>query len=190
MNTPLTSSDLGKILVFIIFMIPILIFGFGIIPAIFLIFGIVLMKKTQDFSHIHTAVKNFKIYMSLAIFIGFLYVLYWGNQYFVSDSYMGSYEDAFVTSLILTFVPVLYVILVNFLFLKPLISHCGWVRIHGFFPKKFEKKNDENHVNIIKGENLRSYSVADELTKWAQLKVDGHITEEEFEDARRKLLKK
>ena len=33
-------------------------------------------------------------------------------------------------------------------------------------------------------------SVADELLKWAKLKEDGHISEEEFQEARDKLLKK
>jgi len=42
--------------------------------------------------------------------------------------------------------------------------------------------------SIIKSENLKNYSVADELLKWAQLKEDGHITEEEFNEARRKIL--
>ncbi len=44
-------------------------------------------------------------------------------------------------------------------------------------------------IDIIKSEKLKQYSVADELLKWAKLKEDGHITEEEFNEARKKLLK-
>ena len=43
---------------------------------------------------------------------------------------------------------------------------------------------------FIKGEKLKQYSVADELIKWAKLKEDGHISEEEFNEARKKLLKR
>jgi hypothetical protein len=44
-------------------------------------------------------------------------------------------------------------------------------------------------VRIIRGENLRSYSVADELSKWAKLRDEGVVSEEEFQDARSKILR-
>ena len=37
-------------------------------------------------------------------------------------------------------------------------------------------------VDIIKGEKLKHYSVADELMKWAKLKEEGHISEDEFNE--------
>lgn len=46
------------------------------------------------------------------------------------------------------------------------------------------------NLDIIQGEKLRSYSVADELLKWARLKEEGHISEEEYNEARKKLLKR
>lgn len=48
----------------------------------------------------------------------------------------------------------------------------------------------ESEVEIIKNDKLKSYSVADELLKWAKLKEDGHISEQEFDDAKKKLLKR
>ena len=45
-----------------------------------------------------------------------------------------------------------------------------------------------SEVSIIKGKNFKSYSVADELLKWAKLKEEGHITEGQFNEARNKLL--
>lgn len=54
-----------------------------------------------------------------------------------------------------------------------------------------DSNNTENsNVDIIKIDKLKSYSVADELLKWVKLKEDGHITEQEFDDARKKLLKR
>ena len=43
---------------------------------------------------------------------------------------------------------------------------------------------------IIKTDNLKTYSVAVELLKWAQLKEAGVVSEEEFQDARRKIMSK
>ena len=157
-----------------------------------------MMKKTQDFSHIETAVRNYKIYMQIAIFIGILFSLYWGNQYFTakqSHEYLSDYEHRengnILKGFVLTsLIPIVYFILINVLFLAPLKTHREWVEKNGFFKSTKIKSNEDKDVDIIKGEKLRSYSVADELTKWAQLKVDGHISEEEYEEARRKLLKK
>ncbi|WP_341303203.1 hypothetical protein [Pseudomonas sp. TMP25] len=41
---------------------------------------------------------------------------------------------------------------------------------------------------IIKSEKMKSYSVADELLKWAKLKEDGLISEKEFQIARDKIM--
>ena len=50
------------------------------------------------------------------------------------------------------------------------------------------KKQKVSEVRIIKGENMRSYSVADELSKWAKLKDEGVVSEQEFQEARNKIL--
>ena len=47
---------------------------------------------------------------------------------------------------------------------------------------------DFNDGKIIKGENLRSYSVADELSKWAKLRDEGIVSDQEFQEARSKIL--
>jgi len=43
---------------------------------------------------------------------------------------------------------------------------------------------------IIRTDNLKSYSVADELLKWTQLKDAGVVSEEEFQEARDKIMGK
>ena len=61
-----------------------------------------------------------------------------------------------------------------------------------YFPhikRKILAPKEEEKMDIIKSEKLKQYSVADELLKWAKLKEDGHITEEEFDEARKSLLK-
>ncbi len=67
----------------------------------------------------------------------------------------------------------------------------GRVKWHFFHKtKKVSEAVALGELNIIKGEKLKQYSVADELTKWAKLKEDGHISDEEFDEARKKLLKR
>lgn len=191
-NQPLNSNDLAKLLIFTLLLFPIIGFGFGVIPTIFLIFGVFMMKKTQEFSHIETAVKNFKIYMQLAFLAGVLFTLYWGNKYFTHEGDYNYYEEEFYLSLFLSFVPILYIILVNKLFIEPLKAHREWLEVNGIFSNKslLESSKKKTDVDIIKGEKLKQYSVADELTKWAKLKEDGHISEDEFNEARAKLLKR
>ncbi len=188
----LSSNDLAKILIFTLLLLPIIGFGFGVIPTIFLVFGVIMMKKTQEFSHIETAVKNFKIYMQLALVVGVLFTLYWGNKYFTYEGSYSRHDEEFFVSLSLGFVPILYIVIINKLFYEPLREHREWLGINGFFASKkfFESSNKQMDVDIIKGEKLKSYSVADELIKWAKLKEDGHITQEEYDEARKKLLKK
>ena len=55
-------------------------------------------------------------------------------------------------------------------------------------PKVSKSPDKKSEVNTIKGENIKSNSVADELLKWVKMKEDGHISKEEYNDARKKLL--
>ena len=76
---------------------------------------------------------------------------------------------------------------------------CSKLHRKGFQPFKFvgnKTKDLKNQIqeskqglNIIKTEKFKSYSVADELTKWADLKEKGLVTVEEFNEAKKKLLK-
>jgi hypothetical protein len=43
-------------------------------------------------------------------------------------------------------------------------------------------------VNIVNTDKLKHYSVAEELLKWKELKESGVISEEEFVEAKRKIL--
>lgn len=190
-NQPMSSGDQGKLLIFSILMIPSLVFLFGIIPAIFLGFGIFMMKKNQDFSSIDTAVKNFKGYTWLALIGCTLSSIYWGNKHFNAER--GYYDEAFFISLTFAGIAFAYLIVVQVLFYSPMNRHREWVEVNGIFttrPKSYNDSTSQREVDIIKGEKLKQYSVADELTKWAKLKEDGHISEEEFNEARTKLLKR
>ncbi|MEZ9042656.1 SHOCT domain-containing protein [Vibrio sp. 10N.247.311.47] len=189
-NQPMTSNDQGKLLIFALLFAPSVVFMVGIIPAIFLAFGIYMMKRNQNFSSIETAVKNFKGYTFLVLIVCTLSSIYWGSKYF-SEENSWYYDDEFFVSLIFSGIAFAYLVAVQVLFYSPMNRHREWVESNGIFSTTTKPNtNVQSEVDIIRGEKLKQYSVADELTKWAKLKEDGYISEEEFNEARAKLLKR
>jgi len=150
-----------------------------------------MLRKSGDFSHIETATRNYWVFCMLA-FLGLIGVATSQFlEYFNSADQWGTRSlhnsiEVAASSLI----PLFYIAVMELLFLKPMRANRNW------FARKFsairEKSASGNagEIDIIKGERLRSFSVADELLKWAKLKEDGHITEREFSEARRKLLER
>lgn len=196
-NQPLNSGEQSKILIFCLLLAPSIVFGVGAIPALFIGFGVFMLKKHEDFSHIETAVRNSKAYIFFIFFACVLTAIYLADTYRDPDHtyYFGTWynEPMFIISLIFAGIALAYIVLINVIFLKPLSAHSEWVEKNGIFSSKIKSsiiQSEPSEVAIIKGEKLKQYSVADELLKWAKLKEDGHISEEEFNDARAKLLKR
>lgn len=187
-NTPLSSAEHGKILLFILLMIPTLFFV-GVLPILFLIIGFIMLRRTKDFSYVDMAVRGAAIYM----WIGFLIcagVVAWNA--FTWDK-TSSYQSLYAVQMMQNFsivgaIFLGYKVALAKLLFEPLTAHKEWVELNGVFSSK--ANNKETEIDIIKGERLKSFSVADELIKWAKLKDDGHISEQEFNDARKKLLQR
>lgn len=191
-NQPLNSGEQGKILIFSILLAPAVLFVVGLIPALFLTFGIFMMKKHEDFSHVTTAVRNFRGYTFLLLLGSALFAAYCATTLNEEDSWKRQDEE-FVLSLIGASICLAYLIAVNYLFLRPLANHEFWVEVNGIFsrkPRSAKTATVASEMDIIKGEKLKQYSVADELLKWAKLKEEGHISEDQFNEARSKLLKR
>ena len=150
-----------------------------------------MMKRSQNFSHIETATRNFKTYTKLVLVGCILFTLYFATTLGAEDSWDRDEEEFFI-SLALSAVSLLYIFLVDKLFYIPLLEHKDWVSQQGIFSNAIPivSAKHESEINIIKGEKMKSFSVADELLKWAKLKEDGHITEQEFNEAREKLLQR
>ena len=194
---PLNSSDQGKLLIFSLLMVPSIVFLVGVIPTIFLAFGIYMMKKNQDFSSIDTAVTYFKNYFKFlknVLRICGIICLILVAWIAVGDAWPADGIELVAppTAALLGFgISIAYLKAVNNLFYKLLKRHSEWVAVNGIFstkPKSATKPAIESEVDIIKGEKLKQYSVAYELMKWAKLKEEGHISEDEFNKARDKLL--
>lgn len=192
LNQPMNSSDQSKILIFVLLFVPSIVFLVGVIPALFLGFGIYMMKKNEDFSHLATGIKNFNGYVTLLL-IGCLLSAAYCATTLNAEDYWDRYDDELIISLVFAGICIAYLIVMKVLFKAPLSAHAEWIEINGIFatkPKSGKDAGVRSEVDIIKGEKLKQYSVADELTKWAKLKEDGHISEEEFSEARTKLLKR
>ncbi|WP_375185599.1 SHOCT domain-containing protein [Pseudoalteromonas sp.] len=94
-----------------------------------------------------------------------------------------------VVSIFMIIVVTIYLALFNRLFVKVTLKHEEWIEKEGLFlTNKKSQTPKPSSAKIFKHNMLNSYSVADELLKWAKLKDDGVITNEEFESAKRKIL--
>lgn len=182
-TTPLRNSDYAKLFIFSLLMLPTLFFaGLGVIPVVLLIYSIISAKDNRDFSRIETAVRYCCGYVLLSVIAILTVQIYW-----VLNSEPGLIPFIFLTITI----GLVYAKVLNSLFLAPLALHRDWVAENGIFPNKFiaaESKQPNKGIAVRVIEQSSSLSAADELMKWMKLKNDGHITEEEFQEARKKFL--
>ncbi len=101
------------------------------------------------------------------------------------------YSAVFIIASLTALIAFAYILALKHLYFIPLQNHSEWVVANGTFsnkPKNPVSDNLKASVDIIKSEKLKPHSVADELLKWAKLKEDGLISDEEFNEARSKLL--
>lgn len=180
-NSPLSSSEQAMVILFGILLLPSwLALGIGVIPTLALVFGITMMKRNRDFAHIRTAGLVFKILCGLVIAIALLL-----------GSVFATYTDQTLAALMVALTAGLYIIAAHYLFLRPLSNHCDWVVANGVLatkPRAATTASANPSMGVLKAEASKAPSIADELQKWVSLKEAGHITEEEFAEARRKLL--
>lgn len=192
-DTALNSNDHGKLFVFALLLLPVAVCVVGVIPFLFLVFGLVMLKKTRDFAHIETAARNYKIYCWLFL-IGFAITAAYVQTQAAETPWEARDRNNFTIILcVFGAVAAFYIAALNHLFLYPLRQHRNWIEHNSIFSNRSVGEftdADLGKIDIIKGERLRSFSVADELLKWAKLKEDGHISDEEFTEARTKLLQK
>ena len=104
--------------------------------------------------------------------------------------YSDRYSDYAALTALGSLIPLIYIFVMERLFLKPLRANKEWIAEKVSVLLGRSPLGSTCGIDIIKGERLRSFSVADELLKWAKLQNDGHITEQEFFEERRKLLER
>lgn len=187
-NTPLDSTDLSKLLIFVLLMLPTLLAaGAGVIPAIFLVFGWVMARRNRDFSHVQASVRNVTWYLvllaCLAVAIGiynYIADLEYSRSYAAGNLFGGGAgAAAFLT----------YIAFTRLLYLSPLKKHAAFVVAHGMFGKSTARAPAASPQAPAASAPVAAHvTVADELLKWVKLKEDGHISQEQFENAKARLL--
>lgn len=194
-NRPLATGDQAKVFVFALLMAPTIFAFVGILPAIFIAFGVVLLKKNRDFSAIETSVRLVFGYLSICLVIILAIALYSlaepATTGYAARAPGPEREEVVLALLILLAINIAYIVFVKTLYLSPLRRHREWVANNGIFSNASRRPRlggSGSDVKIIKGESMRSYSVADELSKWAKLRDDGVVSEQEFKEARSKIL--
>ena len=185
-NTPLSSGEQSKVTTFVVMMFAACaMFGAGVLPSVFLITGFVMARRNGDFAYIRTAVKACAVFFLLGAALAASRTVY--NC--ATGRHCDSDDSVIFGIFALSFLG--YCWAIWGLFLKPLAAHSEWVITNGVFASKPKVETAENAhpgIGIVKGGSFKSYSVADELQKWVNLKETGHVTEAEFEKARSKLL--
>ena len=188
-NVPLTSRNLSNILIFGMLLLPSIFLLAGVVPALLLQFGIVMMKREGSFTHVETAVANFKGYTCWAAVIGIVSAIYCFAENLTRSRgvYESFFDDEVIISLLAAIASVGYWVIVDRLFLKPLREHEQWVFKNGIFSRSISSVRKQR-IEIIRREKRKSFSTADELLKWNKLKDDGLVSEDEFNEARLKIM--
>jgi hypothetical protein len=188
LDKPLTSSELTSVMMFLLIFAASSFAFIGIIPIIFLLFGVFMMKKNHCFSYLDTALKNTKVYLALLVVIFFGFYMKEVVSHSISY-YITSAEFWWFTTLILSFA-VFALVLYEKWFSSLLKKHSTWVEKNGVFRSTPKKETPPKKASLRKKVVISSdtESLADELAKWSQLKVEGAITNDEYEKVKEKLL--
>lgn len=172
------TSDLVKIIIFSLLQIPyIYTLGWGVVPVLILILGFFLAKRDQKISTFNASIKWCKYYLYLTTVIICLYTLYliFFNQKYDTNAVFQDLIIPFVGCLLL---PISYLLFLEHLYRRPIQNN----------PSTLFVSTKREELSILKTENMKSYSVADELLKWKELKDQGLITEKEFDEMKKKII--
>lgn len=180
-NNPLSSRQQGSVLIFLALLIPPTFIGLGVIPIVFLLFGTYMMKKNKDFRSLEAVIKGIKIYLIL-VALGAIVVAVGAYINLASDL-----PDETVGGSIIAVLSICYLIMLDFLFYKPLKANFCWVESNGIFITK-ENVVEKKSPNSVATKN--SNSISDELLKLANLKESGYLSDDEFTKAKAELLNK
>lgn len=202
---PLSSGQQTGMLIFILMMIPAIGFGGGIIPALLMVWGLIMARRNQDFSYIRNTMVAIRWY---------LYLLAAGLFATAAGLWIDSYSPGieelglFLTPLI----PLISLVLVRIMFYQPLLEHSDWVIKHGIFSNEhsvqresmstcqrllsrlFSRKKTTTQSSLPVQSALSASNVdnspIDELERWARLYDANAISEDEYFQAKQALMQR
>ncbi|WP_445406169.1 SHOCT domain-containing protein [Acinetobacter seifertii] len=174
----MSTSDLVKIIIFSLLQIPYMFFiGWGVVPVLILILGFFLARRDQKISTLKASIMWCKYYLYLTAVIICLCALY---VVFIEHSYAPSeiFQYVIVPLVAFLLLPISYFLFLEHLYSRPIQNN----------PSTFLGSRKRDELSILRTENMKSYSVADELLKWKELKDQGLITEKEFNEMKKKII--
>ena len=195
-NQPLSTFEQTKILIFFIFLIPlIMLWGIGLLFIGLFIILIFHARRQKSTSTLEAGIICFKV--TALVFLSAWWILYLhrGFTSYFRYHYYDSLLEMALSSMgsgdfrhMITFsiISLAYYFGASFLFLSPVRLHRMWISKNGIFSSNENHTNtDDNTLNYLK---KSSHSTADELIKLAQLRNQGDISEEQYQNAIRKTL--
>jgi len=187
--TPISGPASAKLLIFVLILLPWTVVGVGALALLFVAFGLVMAHRSHDFSHIEAAARNLIVLCWLAV-VGSLVTAFGALTHSLLVDSDPDLISVTIGLAVLASVAFLYVLSTRHLFLAPLAAHREWIALHGVTTRDRSPAGAEarSGTPIVGSEHRVGYSVADELTKWTGLLEGGHISTEEFQGARRRLL--
>jgi ribosomal protein L40E len=191
-NAPLSGEERLRIVGFFTFLVlPFFWFGGSVIIVVIVIASLYVMKKDKNFTVITKAREYIKYYLAFIVYVPLIVA----TPALIIDLFNRGYADDKLyagLSIIFGFLiakPIvnLFMRMFDYLYFSILREHKDWIMEHCMFSNKTVIKND-NAIDIIGRDKLNSFSVADELLKWNSLLEKGLITQDEFDEAKQKLL--
>ncbi len=179
---PLSRAAYAKLGLFILVMTGLALAGredratllLGSIPLVLSVAGIGLAHLRRNASYVRRVGKILSgLFIFLGAVAGIIAVRAWSRDIWLDGQ---AVAIALVVLLLLATAT-------QFLYTNALNAHVEWVARNGLGWWKPKAR-----AGIVKMENFRSYSVADELAKWSKLRDQGVISAEEFEAAKKNLL--
>lgn len=174
-NSPLSGGERIKLIVYFIILLatsfPI---GSGAIPLIVSLITLYIIKTNKNFDSVGTS------YMITVIAC----ILAAAGWFFAASESRNFFEGNLFS--IFSIGSLILIPLLNILFFSILEKHEEWIITNGLFAD--EPTQVKKQSVIIGRDNLSTFSIADEMLKWNELLEKGLITQEEFNEAKQKLL--
>lgn len=204
-DKPLSSGQQTGMLIFILMMIPAIGFGGGILPALLMVWGMIMARRNQDFSYIRNTMIAIRWYLYLlAAGLFATAVALW------IDSYTPGIEE--LGFFLMPVIPLISLVPIRVMYYEPLLEHMDWVIKYGifsnehsvqcrnapigqhlfsrFFPRKTPPAQPSDPAQPATTTINAETSPVDELERWVRLRDANAISEEEYLQAKQALMQR
>ena len=187
---PSDGSDNLKLILAALIFVGLCLTMVGVIPVFILMVGAYLSYRSGDFSNVRFSTNFIKFLCLAASFVFIILYIYHAQQISSIESsggYAGTEKSMRNDFAIISMIALASALILQYLWLLPLERQLPKLRSRRVETREPDRTADG--PSIMAREALAPYSTADELLKWSRLRDEGLITDEEFGEARNKILK-